>query len=120
MFCEEGASTAAAAPFEFVSEKLEMGFVGIIMMMVMGRKKKMMMGWREMVMCVVVCVSVILFSVQQADAHGGAHHEEEHEEVAGPAAHDDASSVGLDNLQAKGFILVKICCLIIAFFAARH
>ncbi len=118
MFCEEGASTAAAAagPFEFVSEKLEMGFVGIIMMMVMGRKKKMMMGWREMVMYVVVCGSVILFSVQQADAHGGAHHEE----VAGPAAHDDASSVGLDNLQAKGLILVKICCLIIAFFAARH
>jgi hypothetical protein len=113
LFCEEGAPTAAAAgPFEFVSEKLEMGFVGIIMMMVMGRKKKMMMGWREMV----VCVSIILFLVQQADAHGGAHHEE----VAGPAAHDDASSVGLDNLQAKGLILVKICCLIIAFFAARH
>jgi hypothetical protein len=120
LFCEEGASTAAAAagPFEFVSEELEVGFVGIIMMMMMGmgRKKKMMIGWREMVMCVVVCVSVILFSVQQADAHGGAHHEE----VAGPAAHDDASSVGLDNLQAKGLILVKICCLIIAFFAARH
>jgi hypothetical protein len=91
------------------------------MMMMMGsKKKKMMMGWREMVMCVVVCVSVIPFSVLQADAHGGAHHEEEHEEVAGPAAHDDASSVGLDNLQAKELILVKICCLIIAFFAARH
>ncbi|CAK9228393.1 unnamed protein product [Sphagnum troendelagicum] len=70
-------------------------------MMVMGRKKKMMMGWREMVMCVVVCVSVILFSVQQADAHGGVHHEEEHEE----------------DLRAKGLILVKVYCLIIVFVA---
>jgi hypothetical protein len=109
LFCEEGASASAAGLLSFFFEKLEMGFVG----MMMGRKKKMM-DWREMVILVVVFASV-LFSVQQVEAHGGAHPDEEAVGLVG----DDASSsaVGTEDLRAKGLILVKVYCLIIVFVA---